>query len=292
MPAIQPDTEMYSASAHHSAYAVSPSHASSGLQDSFAKVKALSNTLFRDGTEYAIFLAYPQKPSSVFLHNSHRMRSASMIKVFILAAAMEKAHNGELSLEESVVLNSSDKTGGSGILSGYPSGSRLTLRELLKLMITESDNTAANIIIGKIGMAEINEYIRRSNYADTVLQRKMMDTATAAAGRENYTSVNDLGRFFTKLYHHSCVSREHDETMLGFLKEQKDTDCFPAALPGLTIAHKTGALPGVYDDGGIIYNGSHDAVLVIMTENCSSEFSAIEHMKEFAKEVIRNYSRQ
>lgn len=275
-----------------SAYGVSRPNTSEKPNDSFANVKTIVSHTLNDGAEYAVYLYYPQKPSGVFLHNSRRMRSASMIKVFILAAAMEKVHNGEISLEESVVLNSSDKTGGSGILSGYPSGSRLTLRELLKLMITESDNTAANIVIRKIGMAEINGYIWRNGYADTVLQRKMMDTAATAAGRENYTSVNDLGRFFTKLYHHSCVSREHDETMLGFLKRQKDTDCFPAALPGLTIAHKTGALPGVYDDGGIIYNGSHDAILVIMTENCGSKYSAIEHMKEFAKEAIRNYPRQ
>ncbi len=212
-----------------------------------------------------------------------------MIKVFILAAAMEKVQNGAFSLEELFALRSGDKVGGAGVLSGCATGSRFTLRNLLKLMIAESDNTATNIVIDKLGMAAINDYIRRGGYADTILQRKMMDTGASAAGLENYTSVKDLGRFFTKLYCHRCVSRDCDEIMLGFLKGQKDTGCFSATLPGLIIAHKTGALPGSYDDGGIIFNGGRDAVLIIMTDNYSNEKAAAERMIEFSRAAILNF---
>ena len=62
--------------------------------------------------------------------------------------------------------------------------------------------------------------------------------------------------------------------MLEFLIGQTDTECFSAALLGTVIAHKTGALSGLYDDGGIIYQENKDVILVIMTENYSSEYSA------------------
>lgn len=81
-----------------------------------------------DGTEYAVYLAYPAKSSETFIYNSKPMRSASMIKVFILAAAMDKVKNGELNLDETLTLKSSDKVGGAGILAGYSSGTVLTLR--------------------------------------------------------------------------------------------------------------------------------------------------------------------
>jgi len=89
-----------------------------------------------------------------------------------------------------------------------------------------------------------------------------------------------------QIYHHNCVGNGYDEIMLEFLQGQTDTDCFPAALPGKVIAHKTGALIGLYDDGGIIYNGENDAILVIMTENYTGEYTAMERMRQFARAVV------
>ena len=214
------------------------------------------------------------------------MRSASMIKVFILATVMEKAKQGEINIDETLTLRGSDKVGGAGILAGYASGTELTLREVMELMITHSDNTATNIVIDRVGMSAINEYIQSQGYKDTILRRKMMDYGAIAAGRENFSSVRDLGTFFNRLYNYECVGEEYDKIMLDFLVKQTDTDCFPAALPGKQIAHKTGALDGLYDDGGIIYSDGGDAVLVIMTENFTGEYNTIQHMKAFARSVI------
>ena len=252
----------------------------------FADTSYKVEQYLNDGTEYAVYLSYPQKSSESFIYNSKPMRSASMIKVFILAAVMDKANRGEIDIDEILTLRGSDKVGGAGILAGYPSGTELTLREVLELMITHSDNTATNIVIDRIGMATINEYIQRQGYSDTILRRKMMDYDAIAAGRENFSSVRDLGNFFTRLYNYECVGETYDKIMLDFLVKQTDTDCFPAALPDKQIAHKTGALDGLYDDGGIIYSNAGDAVLVIMTENFTGEYNTIQHMKAFARAVI------
>lgn len=240
-----------------------------------------------DGTEYSVYLAYPAKSPEAFIYNSKPMRSASMIKVFILATVMEKAKNGEINIDETITLRGSDKVGGAGILAGYASGTQLSLREVMELMITHSDNTATNIVIDRVGMSTINEYIQRQGYSDTVLRRKMMDYDAIAAGRENFSSVQDLGTFFNRLYNYECVGEEWDKIMIDFLVKQTDTDCFPAALPDKQIAHKTGALDGLYDDGGIIYSDAGDAVLVIMTENFTGEYNTIQHMKAFARAVIK-----
>lgn len=262
---------------------VSKVAAQSLLDDTPAKVAQYLN----DGTEYSVYLAYPAQSSETFIYNSKPMRSASMIKVFIMATVMEKAKNGELSLDETITLKSSDKVGGAGILAGYASGTEFTLREVMELMITHSDNTATNMIIDRVGMSAINDYIKSQGYNDTILQRKMMDYDAIYAGRENFSSVKDLGTFFNRLYNYECVGEEYDKIMLDFLVKQTDTDCFPAALPGKQIAHKTGALDGLYDDGGIIYSDGGDAVLVIMTENFTGEYNTIQHMKAFARAVIK-----
>ena len=276
----QPGPERAPSSTCQAASTAAPTETSKSV---FSQVDGYVDTYLNDGTEYAVFLAYPQQSAECYLHNSHAMRSASMIKVFILAATMDKVSLGEASLDEVMTLHASDMVGGAGVLAGYGDGAQLPLREVLRLMITESDNTATNMVIDRIGMEAINSYIKAHGYQDTILQRKMMDMQAINAGLENYSSVQDLGGIFSRIYQHACVDDELDLVMLEFLIGQTDTDCFPAALPGRTIAHKTGALAGLYDDGGIIYQDGKDVILVIMTENYSGEHVTIEHMKNFVQ---------
>ena len=255
-------------------------------QSLFADVDYKIAQYLNDGTEYSVYLAYPQKSDETFIYNSKPMRSASMIKVFIMATVMEKAKQGEIDIDEKLTVLESDKVGGAGILAGDSSGTELTLRELMELMIMHSDNTATNMIIDRIGCEEINDYMERNGYSDSFLGRKMMSHEALAGNGENYSSARDLGVFFTRLYNYECVSEKYDKIMIDFLIKQTDTDCFPAALSGKQIAHKTGALDGLYDDGGIIYSDAGDAVLVIMTENFTGEYNTIQHMKAFTRAVI------
>ena len=260
-------------------------HASADNGELAKKIVSLSNA---DSTRYSLYAAYPEENREPYIYQSESMRSASMIKVFLLADAMEKVRDGQLALDMGITLHAYDKVGGAGVLCGYANGSVLTLDTVLRLMITESDNTATNLIIDLLGMDDINAYIQRNGYGDTVLARKMMDFAAANAGRENYTSVQDLGNFFMRLYRHECVGYEQDEIMLSYLKGQTDRECFPAALPGAVIAHKTGELGGLYDDGGIVYMNNRTMVLVIMTEHYSSRYRAIETMKAMAQSAAWN----
>ncbi|SFT60562.1 beta-lactamase class A [Selenomonas sp. GACV-9] len=257
-----------------------------GANDSLAQVvESLSNS---DSTRYALFVCYPAQDREVYSYHSAPMRSASMIKVFILGTAMEKIRDGQLDLYQNLTLHGYDKVGGAGVLAGYANGTELSLDKVMRLMITESDNTATNMLIDLLGMASINEYMQRNGYTDTILQRKMMDSQAMAAGRENYTSVNDLGNFFVKLYHRSCVSPQLDDVMLGYLEGQTDTECFPAALPGIMICHKTGELYGLYDDGGIVYQEGNPFIIVGMTDNYSSRGRAISILRQMAQAAANN----
>ena len=254
------------------------------FDDTPAKVAQYLN----DGTDYAVWLAFPKKSPEVFVHNSHQMRSASMIKVFIMATVMEKVKQGELTLDEPITLNEYDMVGGAGIIAGEAPGMAFPLRHVMELMITHSDNTATNMIIDRIGGEAINDYMKRNGYSDSFLGRKMMYHTALAGNGENYSSARDLGVFFTRLYNHQCVDEKLDQIMIDILLKQTDIDCFPAAFPGKKVAHKTGALDDVYDDGGIIYSQDGDAVLVIMTENLAEgESLTIQRMKNFARSVIK-----
>ena len=249
----------------------------------FAGTESAIHSILNDGSEYAVYIAYPQKSQTPFMYNPRKMRSASMIKVFIMATAMEEVKDGVLSLNQPMIIEAHNKVGGAGILAGYATGTRLTLQEVMTDMIIHSDNTATNMMIDLLGMDTINDYIHEKGYTDTILQRKMMDFN----GRENYTSARDLGNFFLNLYNLQVVNSTYDQLMLEILKNQHDTECLNTACPDKVIAHKTGALAGLFDDGGIIFGGKNgDTVLIMMTENFTGEKIVIGRMKKFAQHII------
>lgn len=231
---------------------------------------------------YSVFVSRPSSKGEPMIINDKSRRSASMIKVFIMAYAMEQAKNGKLDLATTLTLKDSDKVAGAGIIFGWASGTQLTIEKLITLMITESDNTATNMLIDYLGMDNINAYIVGKGYHGTVLRRKMMDLGAVAAGRENYSSVSDLGRIFSQLVSHCCVNEVYDQKMIDILLQQTDTEVFPAALPEARIAHKTGELDNLYDDGGIIFAGKEPYVVVVMDDGVARG-TAVSKMKQIVK---------
>ena len=125
------------------------------------------------------------------INGDERMRSASMIKTLIMATLLQHEADGSISLGDSYTIRESDIVGGTGSVQSMGAGTRLSLSRLAELMISQSDNVATNVLIDRLGMGTVNDEGARLGLGQTVLARKMMDTAAAAAGRENYTSASD-----------------------------------------------------------------------------------------------------
>ena len=249
---------------------------------------AIREIIGDEADKYSVYYWFSnyQGEDNLIINNQSR-RSASMIKVFIMSYAMEKASIGELNLDNTLILRSADKVGGAGVICGWSSGTAIKISTLIELMITESDNTATNMMIDYLGMENINQYIVSNGYNDSIVRRKMMDFDAVAAGHENYSSVADLGKFFTKLYNHECVNAEYDEMMIGILKKQTDLEVLPSVLPCMEIAHKTGELDNLYDDGGIVFSPNGNFVIVIMNDGIA-RYNAVDKMKQIVKVCYDN----
>lgn len=86
-----------------------------------------------------------------------RRVAASIIKLPILACALETVTAGELSLDEQITVTQQDIVGGSGNIQSRGAGVSYSIDELLHAMIAQSDNVAANLVIGRLGMDTVNE---------------------------------------------------------------------------------------------------------------------------------------
>jgi beta-lactamase class A len=203
----------------------------------------------------------------LFIRGEEVVPAANTIKVPILAAALKEVGSGRLELERSMPLPTR-RAGGSGVvqaLTGLVSLTSLTLADLLTLMAIVSDNAATNIIIELLGMDPINAFCTEQGLGGTVLRRRMMDTKPASQGFENTTTALDQAKLLDAVADGALLLRTF---ALQALAAQQFTDALPSLLPdSVQVAHKTGELPGVRHDVGIITaaNGRRAVVSVLVT---------------------------
>jgi beta-lactamase class A len=224
--------------------------------------------------EPGIYSAAAIEPASGrrWLLNPQVLRSASLIKIFILAEAFRRIVRGELDPEEAVAIPAAEIVGGAGALEFAAPGTVRTWRQLLEAMIVESDNTATNMVIGRLGMASVNAMAAALGCTATALNRKMMDFAAAAAGQENYTTPAEVAAVLAKLYRGECVSPAADAAMVAILHRQEDRCKLPLLLPAAArVACKSGELERAEHDAGIVYGERCDYVLAVMSDELPDE---------------------
>ena len=226
----------------------------------------------------------PTDSTEEVVSNSKAQRAASNIKLFILITAYQQVNEGKLNLNDKYTLKDSDKVNGTGEIRNMSSGSEISMQDLLEDMMEDSDNTAANIVIRQLGgMDKVNAQIKKIGAKDTKLERMLMDTDALKDGKDNYTSVADLGMVLKKIYNHQMVSTKYDNAMLDILKKNNNHTKLPHDLPEeATVYNKTGEFDdyGVENDAAIFGNNKGSFVIVVMSQDGSRD-EQIKKMNSF-----------
>jgi len=200
-------------------------------------------------------------------------RAASLIKV-PLALVMMDAHAERLvDLDALVTLREEDRVqdedGWEGSFDRAPAGTQRTGWQLLDHALRESDNTASNLLIGMLGIEAINCWMHGPPLylRHTELQRRFIDWAAVAAGRENRTTAREIVRVFELLSRDPAYAK-----LLPSLEASAFDDALVAGLPpGTRAAHKAGTLPGVEHDAGIVYAPTGPYIVAILSEGVPDE---------------------
>lgn len=233
----------------------------------------------------------PVDSKQTVLVNNGSQSSASSIKVFILVTAYAMAKENIFNLNDTHTITDDEKVGGTGVIQNMSEGTKLTYREILEHMIDDSDNTAANIIIDKLGgFSLINTKIKSLGATDTKLRRKMMDTEAIKEGHDNTTSANDLGTTLKKLYNHQLVSKKADDEMLAILAKNQNRTKLPKRLPSeATVYNKTGEFSdyGVQNDAEIVKNSRGAFVAVVLSED-GEEADQVQAMNQLGLNLYQN----
>jgi beta-lactamase class A len=84
---------------------------------------------------------------------------ASMFKLYVLGAVADAVSSGRLSWQQTVALSASLRSLPSGSLQIEPAGTRYTVSQLADLMISSSDNTAADELAALVGRPAVEAQV-------------------------------------------------------------------------------------------------------------------------------------
>lgn len=207
----------------------------------------------------------------LFERNSQKIvPSASVIKIPILLSLLQEIDKKNIKLNTKYTLRPEDIVGGSGELQYEVPFKKFTYNYLAQKMIGVSDNTATNILIDKIGSEQIQEDINNWGLTNTKLNRKMMDFEAIKAGKQNFTTCEDINGLLLKLLNKQLLSKKSGKKAMEILLACEDRTTIPRNIPiNVPIAHKTGTLDYVRGDAGIIFS-KNILILTVFVENFES----------------------
>lgn len=139
-------------------------------------------------------------------------------------------------------------------------GQSYTVAELIRRMITYSDNQSLHLLTKNLPSAYIQDLFKILGIGEDVL----VDSGAKL-------TVKEYAGFFRILFNSSYLSRESSEKALALLAETDYHDALPAGVPsGVAVAHKFGEAgtenaERQLHDCGIVYFPNHPYLACVMT---------------------------
>jgi beta-lactamase class A len=200
--------------------------------------------------------------------------TASVIKLPIMVEAFYEVRAGKHRLDERLKLTKANQVEGSGVLTLLQPGLEPTLQDAITLMITQSDNTATNMVIDDIGIAAVNERIAAMGLKNTYLYKKvfMPPQGPMPADQKKFglgkTTAREMAQVLESIQRCELGDAAFCKQMIGILKNQSVRTMIPRYLEDVdttetdsAIGNKTGSLDEVRNDVGIVYT-KHGPIII------------------------------
>lgn len=220
------------------------------------------------------------------INASQQYSAASIIKIPVLLQLFRSIEAKQVSLYDEMTLTNYYRAEGSGGLQFKAENSKYTLDDLARVMITDSDNSATNMIMSKLGsMNDVNQGIR-----DWGLKHTHVKTWLPDLGGTNHTTARDLATMLYNIENPEFLSMSSREKIFDYMGHVKNNRLIQAGLgPGASFLHKTGDIGKMLGDAGIVYTPSGKKYIVVILANRPYNSVAGKDFIVHASEIIYNY---
>ncbi|UCD46200.1 MAG: serine hydrolase [Candidatus Bathyarchaeota archaeon] len=221
-----------------------------------------------------------------------------------------------------MVLTGSDLVPGSGILKVLSEGLTLSIRDLIELMMVLSDNTATDLLTERVGLDNVNATLKQLGLEKTTVVadcrdilfdlvdlddvpdgEKTLDLYNEMAGKStrgatwslgiednDVTTPNEMTKLLEMIVKGKAASRESCDAILETMQRcQTGGYRIPKYLPRgeLTLARKTGSLPGIRNDCAVITfrESGETYILSCFTSEAKDVYAAEQTIADVSKYV-------
>jgi beta-lactamase class A len=249
-----------------------------------------------DGEEkisFAVIDLTGKKPILGCVNCSNFIYPASVYKMYVAMEVLREVNNGDFSLYEDYIVKSPNDVDKSKQISSDPrallrAGDTVTINYLLDLMITRSDNAAANCLIDKVTRDSINKTMHSMGWYGSEVTRKFLSRKFEDHGYDTIKSTQTCAlhaaEFMYKVYTNTLINPWVSMQMKALLGRQLDTTKLSAGLPrNVMYYHKTGWWSYYTNDVGIVEDGKIKYIIAAFIPVTEENVSA--RMKNLSSRV-------
>lgn len=190
--------------------------------------------------------------------------AASIIKLPVLVRMFKSIEANQMTIYDEMILTDYYKSSGSGDLQYSQTGRKFSLDALAKTMIQDSDNSATNMIMSKLGgMNDINIGLRDWGISKTYVRTWLPDLEGT-----NKTTAKDMAKILYNLDNPGFLNINSREYIIDYMSHVKNNRLLAAGLgEGAMIIHKTGDIGKMLGDAGIVYAPNGKKYIVVILAN-------------------------
>jgi beta-lactamase class A len=231
-----------------------------------------------DGMEkisFAVIDMTGRKPLLGGVNMDNFIYPASLYKMYVAMEVLNQISHGRYSLFRSYVVKSPNDVDRVKEISWDPrpllrDGDTVTVDYLLDLMITRSDNSAANCLIDIAGRKNINKTMHENGWYGSEVTRKYLPRKFEDPGydtiRGTETCALHAADFMYKVYNNELINPWVSQQMKALLGRQLDTTKLSNGLPSnVMFYHKSGWWNFFTNDVGIADDGQIKYVIALLT---------------------------
>lgn len=249
-----------------------------------------------DGMEtisFAVIDLNGRKPMLGGVNMKHFIYPASVYKMYVAMEILKQVSEEKYSLFKSYIVKSPNDVDRIREISWDPrpllkDGDTVTVDYLLDLMITRSDNSAANCMIDIADRKNINETMHENGWYGSEVTRKFLSRKLEDPGydtiRSTVTCALHAADFMYKIYKDQLVNPWVSKQLKVLLGRQLDTTKLSTGLPHNTMFyHKSGWWSYFTNDVGIVEDENIKYIIALFTP--ITEDDVRPRLKELSKRV-------
>lgn len=276
---------------------------------------SLERTSQSVSADWGIYIKSLDTGEEITINADNVMDTMSAIKIPLLVDAFRQADAGKLDLADRIVMKTSDKRFGTGVLRTLNDGLNLSVHDAVELMIIQSDNTGTDMMFSRVGgPGHVTSTMQQLGLKNITATGTSFDwfRALGAAGDPSWdkltpeelftrgfpekmtdadverfhfegkhpfglSSARDMGRLLEMIARNQAADPKSCAEMLRIMRQQQMRTRIPKYLDNVSAPHKTGDFPPyIANDLGLIETGNGRVVVVFFSAHHRGLYSELE----------------